>query len=104
MGSYYQGDGLGYNINLTLKVNGEYSAECHGCLGKYGEAAGQWTLKDKQIAFQPSKETGMMKGHLKTLDILRFHKRWIFVPADERDFYDQRGISRLSCFQIKEKR
>jgi len=40
-GDYYRGDGTGYNIYLTLKENGKYTAEWHGCLGKYGEASGQ---------------------------------------------------------------
>src|SRR5437899_888604 len=56
VGSYYRGDGTGYNIYLTLKENGKYTAEWHGCLGKYGEASGQWTLSDKRIAFKPAKE------------------------------------------------
>src|SRR5262249_7592960 len=70
-GSYYRGDGTGYNIYLTLDADGKYKAEWRGCLGKYGEASGQWTLKDKQITFKPSKEQDMMKGHLKSLDVLK---------------------------------
>jgi hypothetical protein len=34
-GSYYCGDGLGYNISLALETNGNYSAEWDGCLDKY---------------------------------------------------------------------
>ena len=101
-GNYYRGDGTGYNIYLTLKADGKYTAEWHGCLGKYGEASGLWTLKDKKIAFKPSNEQGMIKGHLKTLDILQFRGKWIFVPSDDRDFYDKYGVSRYSCFQIEE--
>jgi hypothetical protein len=103
-GSYYRGDGTGYNIYLTLKTDGKYTAEWHGCLGKYGEASGQWTLKDKQITFKPSKEKDMMKGHLKALDILKFKGKWIFVPTDDRDFYDKWGVSRCSCFQKHDKK
>src|SRR5262245_49099409 len=68
-GSYYCGDGLGYNVTLKLKENGSYSAEWHGCLGKYGDASGSWRLSDKRIVFTPKKETDMMKDHLKTLDV-----------------------------------
>jgi hypothetical protein len=102
-GSYYIGDGTGYNFYLTLKANGNYDAEWHGCLGKNGEAKGHWTLKDKQIIFKPSKEKGLMKGHLKALEILRYKGNWIFVPTDERDSYEKGGVSRYSCFQKQEK-
>ena len=103
-GSYYRGDGIGYNIYLTLKENGEYTAEWHGCLGKYGEASGQWTLTDKRIVFRPAKEEDMMKGHLKSLDVLRYKGQWIFVPSDDHEFYDKYGVSRYSCFQKQEKK
>lgn len=103
-GNYYQGDGLGYNIYLTLKEDGTYSAEWWGCMGKYGEAAGKWMLKDKEIAFKPTKEKDMMKGHLKSLDVLKFKGQWIFISSDDRDFYDKWGVSRYSCFQRKDKK
>ncbi|MBN9693599.1 MAG: hypothetical protein J0M24_25415 [Verrucomicrobia bacterium] len=101
-GSYYCGDGLGYNVTLTLKENGTYSAEWHGCLGKYGDASGSWKLSDKQIALIPKTERDMMKGHLKTLDVLEYKGGWVFVRADDRDFYDKHGVSRYSCFQKRD--
>ena len=103
-GSYYRGDGTGYNIYLTLKENGKYTAEWHGCLGKYGEASGQWTLADKRVVFKPAKEKDMMKGHLKSLDVLRYKGQWIFVPSDDREFYDKYGVTRYACFQKQEKK
>jgi len=45
-----------------------------------------------------------MKGHLKTLDILKFKGAWVFVPADDRDFYGKWGVTRYSCFQKQEKK
>ncbi|MBI2437640.1 MAG: hypothetical protein HYV36_02345 [Lentisphaerae bacterium] len=103
-GSYYRGDGTGYNIYLILKADGKYTAEWHGCLGKYGEASGKWSLNDKSITLKPSKEDGMMKGHLKTLHVLKLKGQWIFVPADDREFYDKWGVSRYSCFQKQDKK
>lgn len=102
-GDYYRGDGTGYNIYLTLDANGQYKAKWRGCLGVYGEASGRWTLKDKQIFFAFSKETGMMQGHLKELDILKFKGGWIFVPTNDREFYDKWGVDRYSCFQKRER-
>jgi hypothetical protein len=103
-GSYYRGDGTGYNIYLTLKADGKYTAEWHGCLGKYGAASGRWRLKDKSITFKPSKEEGMMQGHLKTLNVFKFKGRWIFVPTDDREFYDKWGVSRYSCYQKRDEK
>ena len=100
-GTYYRGDGLGYNVSLTLKENGKYNAEWHGCLGKYGEASGKWTVAGNRITFTPAKEEGMMKGYLQSLDVLRFKGDSILVPTDSRDreFYNGSGVSRFSCFQ-----
>jgi hypothetical protein len=103
-GSYYCGDGLGYNVTLTLKADGHYSGEWHGCLGKYGEASGTWKVSDKRIILTPKEEKDMMKGHLKTLDVMKYRGGWIFVRADDRDFYDKHGVSKFSCFQKKEQK
>jgi hypothetical protein len=103
-GSYYCGDGLGYNVTLTLKDNGTYSGEWQGCLGKYGEASGTWTLSDKRIVLTPTNEEGNMKGHLRTLDVMKYKGGWIFARADDRDFYDKRGVSRSSCFQKRDQK
>lgn len=103
-GDYYRGDGTGYNIYLTLVANGTYTAKWRGCLGEYGTASGSWTVADKRIVFKPVKEKDMMKGHLKSLDVLRYKGQWIFVPSEDRDFYDKHGVSRYSCFQKQEKK
>lgn len=103
-GSYYCGDGLGYNVTLTLKQDGTYSAEWHGCLGKHGDVSGSWRLSDKRIVLTAKKERDMMKGHLKSLDVLKYKGDWIFVRADDRDFYDKHGVSRYSCFQRRDQK
>ena len=99
-GSYYRGDGTGYNIYLTLKPNGSYAAEWQGCLGKYGEASGKWNLNEKRITFHPSKEEGNLKGHLKSLDVQKFNGDWVLLPTD---FNEKRGVSRASCYQKLDK-
>jgi hypothetical protein len=103
-GNYYRGDGTGYNIYLTLLKNGTYTAQWRGCLGEYGTASGTWAVTEKRIVLKPVKEKDMMKGHLKVLDVLRYKGQWIFVPSDDRDFYDKYGVSRYSCFQKQEKK
>ncbi len=103
-GRYYCGDGLGYNVSLVLKDGGDYTAQWNGCLGKYGEAAGKWKLVETRIVLTPSDEKDMMKGHLKTRDVLKFKGDWIFVRADDRAFYDKHGVTRYSCFQPEDKK
>lgn len=104
-GSYYRGDGTGYNIHLTLKSEGSYTAEWHGCLGKYGDARGTWRLNGSRIMFSPSSETDMMQGHLRTLDVMRFEGDWVFLPTskEDREFYEKWGVSSYSCFQKKDR-
>ncbi|MEO7300154.1 MAG: hypothetical protein ABI042_16440 [Verrucomicrobiota bacterium] len=106
-GNFYRGDGTGYNIYLTLMKDGKYTTEWHGCLGKYGEASGEWNLTDKQIIFSPAKEEGMMKKRrLISLETCKFKTQWIFVPTEksDREFYDKWGVSRYSCFQKTDKK
>ena len=98
-GSYYCGDGLGYNVTLTLKDDGTYFGEWNGCLGKYGEASGAWKVSGKSVVLTPKREEGNMKGHLRTLDVMKYKGGWIFVRADDRDFYDKHGVFRFTCFQ-----
>ena len=100
-GRYYCGDGTGYNVHLTLTPGGAYTAEWHGCLGTYGEAAGDWKLTDRLVVFTPSKETDMMRGHLRGLEVLKFQGRWILLATNQsdRETYDKWGVSTYSCFQ-----
>jgi hypothetical protein len=100
-GHYYRGDGTGYNVHLTLGSDGAYSAEWQGCLGIYGEAAGDWKLADELVVFTPSKEIDMMRRHLRALEVMKFQGNWILVPTDksDREFYDKWGVSTYSCFQ-----
>ena len=92
-------------MSLNLKEDGKYTSEWHGCLGKYGEASGTWSFKDKRITFTPAKEEELMKGYLWSLDVLKFKGDWILVPTEkgEREWYDKNGVSRFSCFQKQER-
>jgi hypothetical protein len=99
-GRYHRGDGTGYNVTITLSDASSYTSEWHGCLGKYGEACGTWKLRGRKIRFTPTKEKGMMKGYLTTLEVTKFAEAWILVPMqkEDRDFYEKWGVSQFSCF------
>ena len=98
-GSYYRGDGTGYNINLDLRGDGSYDAKWRGCLGVYGTARGKWTDDGEHISLSPTTETDMMKGHLRRLDMAKHEGRLILRPSDDGEFYEKHGASRYSCFQ-----
>ena len=104
-GAYYRGNGLSYNLELTLKAGGPYTAKWDSCLYKSGEASGTWKLSGKRILFAPAIDGEMLRGRLETLDVLKFEGEWILVPvADaERRFhdtlYETEGVTPLSSFQ-----
>ena len=100
--TYHRGDGLGYNITLTLRGNGTYAASWRGCLGVYGKSHGRWTLSGSRVVFSPARETDMMKGHSTSLalETQTFEGKWILVPTAGEDaaFFRKYGVSRTSCF------
>jgi hypothetical protein len=98
-GNYYNGDGLGVNISLTLAPDGSYAATWHGCLGLYGEGSGNWRITGKTLTLSPWMATDMIKKLPKTLDVVERDGRVVFVEPDGRDFFKKYGISRGSCFQ-----
>lgn len=58
-GSYYQGDGLGYNLHLTLEQDGRFDCLWTGCLGNYGETSGKWTRDGDRILITATESNGM---------------------------------------------
>src|SRR5438874_2362613 len=60
---YYNGDGLGENLYLTLLSGGHYTLTWRGCMGWYGAAAGTWRVSGKQLEFEPAEEHGSLAEH-----------------------------------------
>lgn len=48
-GSYYRGDGLGFNQTLDLAESGTFTYEWRGCLGVYDQAQGRVTRNGDEI-------------------------------------------------------
>lgn len=60
-GDYYQGDGLGYNLHLTLENDGTFTCQWTGCLGDYGSTSGEWSRSGRHITVNPTDSSGMFK-------------------------------------------
>ena len=103
-GTYYRGDGLGYNVTVNLKPDARYTAQWRGCLGVYGTARGTWALDGQRIVFSPSKETDMMRGHLRELHIVRQDGQIVFVPDLTDSYYRQYGPNRYSAFERQDEK
>ncbi len=54
LGKYYQGDGLGANLNLTLERGHKFSYTWRGCLGVYDKAKGTWNREGDLVVLIPS--------------------------------------------------
>ena len=59
VGSYYQGDGLGYNLHLTLEQDGGFDCQWAGCLGNYGSTSGTWSQNGDRIIVNAMESNGM---------------------------------------------
>ncbi len=102
--SYRCRDGNAYQVTLTLNTNGTYEAKGSRCLKNRGDASGvgTWRLADRRIVLTPSQEAGWMKSEPKVFDVLRFKGDWIFVRSDWPDYYNEHGVTDVSCFQRQE--
>ncbi len=100
-GTYCCHDGNAYRVVLTLNSNGTYWAKGSSCLKNKGDAsgAGTWKLAERRIVFTPSQEAGWMRKEPKVFDVLKSKGDWIFVRADWPDYYNERGVTDVSCFQ-----
>jgi hypothetical protein len=101
LGTYLCHDGVVYRVTLTLNSNGTYWAWGSSCLKNKGDASGTgtWKLTERRIVLVPSKEEGWMAKEPKAFDVLKFKGDWILVRADWPDYYNEHGVTDVSCFQ-----
>jgi hypothetical protein len=90
-GTYYQGDGLGCKIHLTLAADGSFTGTWDGCLGRYGDSNGNWSVSGKTLTLSPHRETDMMKNYARTFDIVKIDKGFVFVAEKDRNHFKQYG-------------
>ena len=100
-GIYCCHDSNAYRVVLTLNSNGTYWARGSSCLKNKGDASGvgTWKLTERRIVLTSSQDAGWMKQEPKAFDVLKFKGDWIFVRADWPDYYNEHGVTDVSCFQ-----
>jgi len=98
-GEWYRGDGLGYNLTLTVGEDGRYRATWNGCVGEYGRAAGTWSQRNGHVSLSPTEETEMMVNHLRELTVVTYRGKLLLVPSGrDGNFFVEHGPSDYSCF------
>jgi len=99
VGDWYRGDGLGYNVTLSLKAKGNFEAVWTGCVGEYGRAEGTWIIDQGAVALKPVTEAGTMVNYLRRVDIVSYRGHVLLVPSGkDGDFFVEYGPSNYSCF------
>lgn len=85
-GRYYQGDGLGVNLDLRLAADGTFKFVWRGCLGEYDKNGGTWWVEGDVVVMNPEKphEQHGFKG---------MDTRFVPVPWGERMYLvDEEGV------------
>ena len=99
VGSYYRGDGLGFNLSLTLARDGTFRCKWTGCLGVYGNTAGTWLREGDRIVTRTAQADGMFEGDpLGDLEVVQNEGETLLIQTNDRDFFEKWGPSRYSAF------
>jgi hypothetical protein len=92
-GTYYQGDGEGVRIHLTLAPDGSYRETWDNCGGRYGESNGNWNVAGKTLTLSPHRATKTMKDFERTFDIAESDEGFVFVAVRDREQFKKHGDS-----------
>ena len=96
---YYAGDGLGYNLAMSLHEDGTFSCKWTGCLGDYGNASGVWSRSADRLSFVSRQATGMLEKYLRGATVVDGGAFPALVLDQQQHFYAKHGLSRYSALQ-----
>jgi hypothetical protein len=85
-GEYYVGDGLGYNLHLSLKPEDTFECTLSGCMGEYDRVTGTWYVFGAAVVLQSRSAASGLLGDLGNLDIISYKGHLLLVTPDDRDF------------------
>jgi hypothetical protein len=96
---YSCGDGLGYNLVLTLLDDGTFTCKWTGCLGDYGAAKGLWSRSADRVTFVSREATGMLQNYLRGALVVEGFESPALVLDQHQAFYLKYGLSRHAALQ-----
>lgn len=91
-GSYYLGDGLGYNNYLKLSQEGTFAYKWEGCLGTYDENTGGYRLEEGILVLSPERRSirKSFKGTPTRFLPVAWGRRLYLIPEKESlDFVNE---------------
>jgi hypothetical protein len=98
-GTYYVGDGLGYNLRLDLKDAGQFECVWVGCLGVYGKASGSWSVREDGLRLVLQTAEGLLKEQpLGRLLVVSFQKHHLLLQESNLDLFRKYGPHTVSYF------
>jgi len=108
-GDYYSGDGLGWNLSLTLEADGVFRCNWHGCVvGSDMSLVGDWDLEGDTITFTPLSDAdeAFLRRYFedKTARTATVEGNTVLIFADQEDFFAKYGPSTGSCFSREDAR
>jgi hypothetical protein len=85
VGKYYQGDGLGFNLRLTLAKDGNFDCRWTGCLGDYGKCSGKWWKKDERLVLRTKSKEGMFEDRpLADHEVAKHEGKTVLKPINDK--------------------
>ena len=99
LGDYDLGDGLGYNLSLSLKDGGKFECQWTGCLGVYGACSGTWSIRETGLKLLPDKANGMLKNRpMDGLRIVSFQQNYLLLQESDADWFKRNGPDTFCSF------
>ncbi|MFO0941408.1 MAG: hypothetical protein U0930_11635 [Pirellulales bacterium] len=101
VGSYYCGDGLGFNQVLDLNTDGTFNCSWHGCLGDYGSTTGIWGRKEQHVYLATRTASGMFEtSPLSDLGIVTKNEQRYLLPKEFEDTIKKHGDEMIPVFSF----
>lgn len=100
VGRYFQGDGLGYNLELNLRADGTFTCEWTGCLGHYGSTSGTWLPSKDMIELDAEHASGTFETEpISNILIVRSQGKERFVFVSQLDLLDSPEMLEACSFE-----
>jgi len=97
VGSWWMGDGLGYNLRLRLGADGTFKLRWTGCLGVYGSCEGLWDLEGELVQLRVESWTPDM-DHPPGLRRLDHAGEVRLLNLAQMDWYEEYGPDDFCSF------